>query len=170
MPAPTFATGVLTTAQLNALSAYIDQVEGRIPAIAYKTADETVNNSATLQSDNELLLPMSLTSTKYRLRSRCLFLSNTTPDLKIGWSGPSGFTMNWSIIGFQSGTFAAYAYDASGTPNIDGAGVNDEFFIDGTVTTSSTAGTLTLTWAQNTANASDTIMRAGSYIELAKIG
>lgn len=169
MPAPTLGTGVFPTTYAAALAAYIDQLEARVPSIAYKTADETVNNSATLQSDNEMLLPM-LVNTKYRLRSRCLFLSNATPDIKIGWSGPSGFTMNWSIIGFQSGTFAAYAYDATGVPNIDGAGVNDEFFIDGTVTTSSTAGSLTMTWAQNTANASDTIMRAGSYIELAKIG
>lgn len=153
-----FASGRVTAAQLEAL----------VPRTIIKVADETVNNSTTLQNDDELLFAVAA-NTKYVIRGRIKINTGATPDIKIGWTFPAGLTMDYSTIGFSGGAFAAYAFDQTGTPEIDGAGVADEFFIDGTVTVSSTAGTLQFQWAQNTLNASDTKVLAKSYITLQQV-
>lgn len=154
-----FASGRITAAQLEAL----------VPKIKIKVADETVNNSATLQNDDELLFPVSA-STNYILRGRIVFNTGATPDIKIGWTGPTGFTMDYSVLGFSGGAaFSANRFSETGTPEVDGAGVADEFFLDGIVKISTTAGTLQFQWAQNTANASNTLVMANSYIALQQV-
>jgi hypothetical protein len=153
-----FASGRITAAQLEAL----------VPRTIIKVADETVNNSTTLQNDDELLFPVAA-SAKYTIHGRIKFITGATPDLKFGWTFPTGLTMDYSIIGFSGGTFAAYAFDQTSTPEVDGAGVNDEFFIDGVVTVSTTAGTLQFQWAQNTLNATDSKVLAKSYLTLQQV-
>jgi len=133
---------------------------------ARRTSDASpVNNSTTLVADDTLLFVVTANYT-YRIRGRILFLSNSTPDLKIGWSYPTSTTMSWSLLGYSGGTYATYSGDQTYTPEIDGAGVADEVLIDGEVFVSSTAGTVNLKFAQNTANASNSYLMANSYLEL----
>lgn len=152
-----FAAGPVTAAQLEAL----------VPIIKRKVADETVNNSSTLQNDDELAIVVAA-DTSYRLRATIRYSSGTTPDFKWAWSYPTGLTMVYSAICQVTTVAFAELIESSGGA-VDGAGANESLFFDGTVVVSSTAGTLQFRWAQNTANPSDTIVRAGSYLELQQI-
>jgi hypothetical protein len=155
----TFSAGQkVTAAQLNML----------IPVFVRQVADTSpVNNSTTLVNDTEMVFPVAALTT-YEIRGRILFTSATAADIKIGWTFPTGLTMFYSVTGFQGATFSSFDYIQTGNPTCEGAGVstNDEFMIMGIVVVSSTAGNLQLQFAQNTLNASNTVIKAGSHIIL----
>lgn len=156
----TFAAGDKPTA---------GQVEELRIRSARATLDETVNNTATLQNDDELFLTVAANSV-YELSGVIYHNSGTTPDFKIGWTYPTGLTMKYPILGFNGGLFATTQYTEASTPAIDGAGTADEFtIVGGLVIVSSTAGTLQMQFAQNTANASNTTRITGSYFKLIKL-
>lgn len=168
MAAPTLGTGVLPTSWANAMAAYVDQVESKIPRIAYKSSDEIVNNSAVFQNDEELLMSLAA-SARFRFFCRLLYNSGTTPDLKFQWTYPSGTTMLYTGLCTVAGAFNQFQFTEAAGGSIDGVAANTAALLFGTITTSSTPGTLTLQWAQNTANASDTTLRAGSFLEVVRI-
>lgn len=140
------------------------------PLYARKTADETVNNSATLQNDDHLFVTVTA-NVVYLLTGRLAFNGNATADVKIGWTFPSGLTMRYTGTGFSAaGTFINPALIQTDTPGF-GAGAlsgttDDAVVLNGLVIVGGTGGTLQMQWAQNTANASNTIMRANSFISL----
>lgn len=137
------------------------------PLFARKTSDETVNNSTTLQDDNELFVSVAANQV-YKLHLMVGYSSGTTPDFKINFSLPSGATMPRSSF-ITGGTGAAVqhgTFTGASVVGIDGQGSDASLQIWGTVVMGSTAGTVTLQWAQNTLNASDTIVRSGSTLEL----
>lgn len=141
------------------------ELNAHFPLFARKTADETVNNSATLQNDNHLFLSVAA-STTYELTGLLVYTSGATPDFKFGWTFPSGLTMRYTVLATVGGTFGTYGQVQTAVPAIDGAGSELTVPIMGIVIVSSTAGTLQLQWAQNTANASDTKLHTNSYISL----
>lgn len=137
-----------------------------------KTADETVNNSAALQADNHLTLAVAANK-RYGWRANLWFSSGTTPDIQWEFIVPSGATGQYSGMGL--GTAGAdnegptYAYGAGvGGPDDQGQGVGVKRHrrFEGFLKTSSTAGNLALNWAQNSANATDTVVYEGSTLEL----
>jgi hypothetical protein len=169
MPAPTSPTGIVTSTYLAALAAYIDDIEGRIPRIAIKTADESINTTTTFQDDNELLLTVEANST-YKCRLHLQTSSGTTPDFKYQFSKPSGATTpSWNALYFTAA--AALTASISGDAlTTGGFGADLPIEAYGLLITSSTAGTFGLQWAQNTSDAGSTIVRAGSFLELIKVG
>lgn len=149
-----------TAAELNDLA----------PRYAYKTSDETVNNTSTLQSDDFLFLDVAA-STKYEFELFIVYNSGTTPDLKIGWTLPTGAT---NLYGYQF--YDGTVWSAGGSTSVPTAGVALAGFgadlmarFQGSISISTTAGTMQVVWAQNTANASNTTIRAGAYLRLNKI-
>lgn len=137
-----------------------------------KTADETVNNTTTLQNDDHLLWTVAASGT-YLLELHIGYNTGTTPDAKIAWTYPSGLTMKITgIVGYEatSTLLSQATYTESSVIPLGGGSGDNHFSLWGLVFVSSTAGTLQLQWAQNTANASDTIFRNGSYGLLTKIG
>lgn len=144
------------------LSSLITEVR---PVAVRKVADETVNNSSVLQNDDELFVPMSANAV-YDFFVIIHHNSGGTPDIKFGWTVPSGTTMVWGgYIVNTAGAFTVVAnLSQSSTASIGGTGSDSFQMFQGTIVTSSTAGTLQLQWAQDTANASNTIVRAGSYL------
>ena len=62
--------------------------------IVTKSSDEVVNNSATLQDDDELKFAVSANE-KWFSRLFLIWTSGTTPDLKVGFTAPSGSTIRW---------------------------------------------------------------------------
>jgi len=145
--------------------------------VAYKTADETVTSSTTVQNDDQLFLPLS-TNARYLFDSIIFYSGAATPagDLKLKWTGPTGATMQWANFGVNTSgltqynavveTLAAASPRAVGT---NGAGFWMSCAPKGIVTTSSTSGNLQLQWAQNSSSATGTIVYAGSYIRLVRI-
>lgn len=134
--------------------------------IVRKGSDETVNNSETLQDDNDLFFQMAADDTWY-FEARVLSNSGTTPDIKFAFTVPTGSTLSWSVI--QTGTTNVAELiapiSASGTAaGVDGTGADSQSFIAGIVRVGGTPGNFQLQWAQNVANVSDTKVLTNSYL------
>lgn len=145
-----------------------------------KTADETINNSAALQDDDALILPVG-TSETWFFETVVRYSSNATADIRFGWSGPTGATMEWGRghVATSSGP-GINSLGGSGTPTalsaigdtLNLAGVASgsvHIMLAGWIFTDSTAGSVTLRWRQDTADVSDTKVLKGSFIRARKI-
>lgn len=157
-----FATGPVTAVQLEAI----------VPKIKRKSADETVNNTATLQADDELIGAL-IASTHYVFELVCHYISGTTPDFKIAWSLPTGGTNVFAFDVFDTALVRTLAGGQTTVPTtgvaVGGTGGNTVAKFWGTVSTSTTAGNMQVSFAQNTANASNSSMLAGSYLMLQQV-
>lgn len=145
----------------------------RVPTIvvARKTVDEAVNANTTLQNDDALAWAVAASGI-YDLDLSLVSNSGTTPDIKWGWTFPASLTMTWQTITTDatstvvtSGGFIQTTVVATG-----GTAGEAHTVFRGVVTNSTNAGTLQLQWAQNTSNATNTTVRAGSYGTLTRIG
>lgn len=137
---------------------------------AYKTANQIVNNTAALANDTHLLLAMAANGV-YEFLLRLHYLSGTTPDYKIGWIFPVGLTMVWG--GTYADTTGAFGTVGNliqtSTPSICGSGTDLHAVFGGVITNGATAGTLRLTEAQSTANASNSTLYLGSSLVARRI-
>lgn len=158
----TFAAGDLPTA---------GELNDGVPRIVYKSVDETIISNSTMQNDDELLLTVAA-STKYEFELYMAYNSGTTPDLKIGWTLPTGATNLWHVDYFDTAA-AAQKGQSSTVPTtgfaVGGFGSDLYAVFAGTLNISTTAGTMQVQWAQNTLTASNSTVRAGSFLRLQKI-
>lgn len=156
----------LTAANLNAAFTAVT------PLFVRKTSNETVNNSAVLQNDDALVLAVSASST-YLLSLRLIVNSGTTPDFKFTFTVPAGTTGSIQIFeGSTPSTAAAVLqgpFSLTATSATSGIAADQIILVQGVVVVSTTAGNLQLQWAQNTANASNTIVGSNSYMMLTKV-
>lgn len=142
---------------------------------AYKTADESVTNSTTLQNDDHLSVSV-VASTKYRLRCFIFHTSlSTTAGIKLALSGTATITSmkaQISIFDDTTNVISGLARVSSlGSSVGAGLGAGDNFVtIEGTVEINA-AGTFLVQWAQNVADAVNaSTVQQGSYLELEKVG
>lgn len=135
-----------------------------------KTADETVNNSTTFQADNHLVTYSVLANKTYRFTFFGVFSSGATPDFKWRLVMPSGATARVSGRSRVGGTFATQDPGAAGGVVFAGDGADADFQATGYIVTSSTPGSVSLEWAQNTADASNTILRQGTELTVTEVG
>lgn len=137
------------------------------PITARKTANETVNGSATFQNDDELFVAVEASVT-YHMELRISYTSGTTPDLKIQWTYPTGTTIRWS--GVDSDVAGAVRITGNlvetSTPAICGSAADLMAVYTGMVVTGVNAGTLQLQWAQNTSTGSNSTVYAGSFLTI----
>lgn len=141
--------------------------------LAVKSAGQIVNNSAALANDTELTIAVSA-NTVYAFQLSLLFTSGTTPDVKWGFTFPTGATCAWGAVRMVSssggvtgdGDFGAYASATSGSSTVNAAGTGGVqiALTSGALIVGANAGSLTVQWAQNTANASDTTVHVGSSL------
>lgn len=152
-------------------------LEQLVPLRARKSADQTLTpSSTTLQNVSELSVSVSA-STNYDFEAVFLYDTGTTPDIKLAFTFPAGATLSYGPggylatgINFES-FFTAVHRQASGTSFAVGglgAGTVAGVHVQGTLIVSTTAGTFQVQAAQNTSNASDTIVKADSRIRLTK--
>jgi hypothetical protein len=167
MAIPTWTVGqVLTAADVNSWF---------VPLVAYKTANESVTSSTTLQNDDELFVSLAATAV-YTLDMFILFDGSSTGDIKWKFTFPAGVTFN--LIDLHESTptvnnnanMAIFNQTETHALGCNGAGTFLPIFHTGIVTTTGTAGTLQLQWAQNTSNATATRVIAGSYMRLQRVG
>jgi hypothetical protein len=138
---------------------------------ARKTADQTVNNSATLVNDTHLFVPMVANAT-YTGMLLLFYSSNTTASIKFAFTFPAGATVSWAPVAYQAvGSFtillsALNTYQSGVDNPLFGAGGSDfpTAIINIIARTAGTAGNLQLRWAQNTANVSNTTIKQDSYM------
>lgn len=148
------------------------------------TADVTVNNSTTLVNATGLVIPLSANAT-YGLDGWLHWTSNPTADIKFKFTLPASTTGFWTGIGPVVNTAPVVGserknYVDMGSVDITNAlafAGDDEFtssvYISavprGYIVTGATAGNLQLQFAQNTADVSNTILRAGSQLRLTRL-
>lgn len=163
MAVPQFSAGKLTANALNAAFGYV-------PLMVIKSANEIVNNSATYQDDNELAIAAAAGIT-YGWSLAVFSTSGTTPDIKMQMTAPSGTSWGYGMrMAYNTaGTFEFNPFTGGILGATYGAGSVIQAAAEGTFVTGGTAGTLRLQWAQNTANASDTTVHAGSWLRLWRV-
>jgi len=178
----------VTAAQLNThlrdnLNDLADGSWGIDKTVVVKSADETVTNSSTVQSDNHLLFTAAANA-KYLVDFGLLVTqsaNSTSADFKFGFSLPASAV--WSGAGGLPdpavGTTAAgdgnwtALYGASAATRLCGLDGNAGNFtgLDFTVLveTAGTSGTVTLQWAQGAATAVDTTVKAKSWMRAERV-
>jgi hypothetical protein len=141
------------------------------PVTVIKQAGETVNNSAVLQADDELLfLTDPLSSYEVEI---CIYSDSATavPSIKLDVTLPVGGTFYGIGVYASPAAFQAINLFA-GTPIV--IGISPGAFIaslwmKGKLTTAAAAGNFTIVWAQNTATVENTVVGAGSFIRYRKL-
>lgn len=141
----------------------------------YKSADTTRNSAGTgttLTADPHLSVEVAA-SAAYLVTARLAVDADAVPDFKWDFTGPPGATLNdYTYLAWG----AANLHDYGTLPTLGtvGAAIGDgnvrPVMLDGTLLTAGTAGSLTLRWAQNTSSANNTILKAGSFLHLVRIG
>ena len=180
---------IVTAAQLNThvrdnLNALADGSWGIEKTITLKAADETVTNSATVQSDDHLSFSVAANA-KYLVDFKLLVSQNANAigaDFKFGfslpasasWSGADGLpdlTVGTTAAGDGNWTALSAASAATRSCGLDGNSGNiTGLSFSVLVVTSGTAGTTTLQWAQNTATAGvGTTVKANSWLTAVRI-
>lgn len=129
-----------------------------------KSSDEIVNNSSTLQNDNDLFFSVGANEI-WAVRLFIRYNSGTTPDIKFQFSLPSGATASMGSQPHYDNT----NFTGASSVLVSGAGSTRSAIFQGYVETAGTAGTATLQWAQNTADPSDTTVFTYSYLIAEKI-
>ena len=152
-----FASGMrLTPARLNA----------PIPRIVRKTTDETIISNSTYQNDDALVISVVANAT-YTGHLHIVYNSGTAPDFKVVGTVPSGTTTPfWT---WHAAPAPGQATSLTTGAFFDGTAGNAPFDAYGLVITGGTAGNVQIQWAQTTLTASNTIVRAGSYISLTRV-
>jgi len=152
-----FASGMrLTPARLNA----------PIPRIVRKTTDETIISNSTYQNDDALVISV-VANAIYTAHLHMIYNSGTVPDFKCVGTVPSGAsTPNWT---WHAPPAPGQAVPLTTGLFLDGTAANAPLDAFGLIITGATAGNVQIQWAQTASTASNTIVRAGSYISLTRV-
>lgn len=136
----------------------------------YKTSDQTVNNSSSLTNDTQLTVAV-VANAVYRLESHFWFNSNTTANFKWQYAIPTAATYSLGVTGYDiTGVLVSNGnFDQTIVLTAQSGGVDKHGSVYAIVTIGANAGNVVMKWAQNTANASNTIVRAGSHMTLTRI-
>ncbi len=143
-----------------------------LPCTAIKVVkinNQTVNNTAVLVNDTELVLPLPAANSRYGFRFNLRYSTNTTADIAISFSGPAGSTITFGGAGPD--TSAADVFNAASNYRdvvapaslSFGGGATANISVQGVVAIVGTTGNLTLRFAQAVANASNTTMADFSW-------
>lgn len=165
----TWTDGELVTAAI--MNPHIRDNFNALPhLVVRKSADETVNNSTTLQNDDALLMALGATETWW-VEFDVIYSSSTVADIKIAFTIPGGASMALSAMWMSSVPTAGISnWLVSGTAtDLQGRAENLVVPIKGFVATAGTAGNITMQWAQNALEATNTIVRANSTLWATKI-
>lgn len=148
-----------------------------MPRSAYKTSNESVSNSSTLQDDDALQIAVDANGV-YIVESFVIYTCGTTEKIKVGWSAPASTTFAWaarnldSLVTTDQGAFNAHVYTVSDTQvwaQSSAIGIHASPL--GLLTTAGNAGTFKFQWAQNSAGSGTaTIVYAGSWMRLTQVG
>ena len=133
--------------------------------IVRKTVDETVNNSNTIQDDDELGLTVAANEV-WIFDTLIIAATLITSDFKFQFSIPTGATLYYQDTG---NTSASNAWTQTNIPSISAPNDNILLKFRGILINGATAGDIKFRWAQNTATVEDTKVLANSTITFKRI-
>jgi len=153
----------------------IGMVQGK-----YKTGDTSRASTTTMTADPDLVNIPVVANGVYVVDCSIIYSAIDAADLKIQFTAPASTVMNWHggcLPTTSTGSTGTYIYDCQTlattyTPGGgDAAGNATQMILDvkGLLRVAGTAGNFGVQWAQNSSNATATILRAGSYIQLNRI-
>lgn len=135
-------------------------------------SDVTKNNSTAFVDVTDLQVELSA-SRAYAVDATLFYESATAADARVQFTLPAGATIRLAVPALSTGTTFTNgnleaAVTTSAYVSIGGAGaaVPIHAQVRAVVTTVDASGLLTLQWAQDTANASNTILRSGSWLRI----
>lgn len=142
---------------------------------AYTPTDQTVNNTVTLVNSTNLVLSLAA-SASYIFDTLIMIDTNATADFQYNFALPSGAFIRqsfWASNNADTTTNAGiYHFAADLAASIIG-GVATGTYMSGRPTgiiiTGVTAGNCQFQFAQNTANASNTVLKGGSWLHLRRV-
>lgn len=154
-------------------------VNALIPLFGRVANDQTKTSNTTLAAVTGLSVPLEASS-RYALDGYLAYSAGATGDLKVAFAAPTDSTGHWTIYGQDtastggSGSIVAKRATSFGTGTTQTAAGDDSTgqmscLPRGYIATSTTAGDLTLYFAQNTSNATSTVIRVGSWLRLVKL-
>jgi hypothetical protein len=128
-------------------------------------ADQTVNSGGTGATlvDSELEFAVAANEV-WQFEGVILFTTAATPDIKFQATGPTGAVGAWGIVG-NAGTTVQGNRTVLGTEQAFTAFTAGIIRFWGAIHNGANAGTLAIQFAQNTADAANTTILAGSYIK-----
>lgn len=136
------------------------------PVFVAKTVDESVTSSTTYQDDDELLVAAEASVT-YLGEMQLLVDSDAAADIKARLTLPTGATAtSW---GLYKNAVATVVTDMAVGAGIATSGSDEPLLYKGLLVMSTTAGDVTVQWAQNASSAIATIVKAGSYLVLRRV-
>jgi hypothetical protein len=149
------------------------------PEIVVKGGIEAVNNSTTLQDDNHLLFPVAANETVFFLLNlKHVENGATNADIKIAFTGPAGLADGQLVPINGIKVNETDSIVLQGAINIGGGASAMSFGAStasryaqciGFIQNGATAGNVVIQWAQNTAQAHDMYVQAGSAIIIWRI-
>lgn len=138
-----------------------------MPGVAAKTVDESVLNSTTLQNDDALFHAVQAGRNYQLIMLVRMRAATVDPDIKFGFTVPTGGGMAWSAVGDQAASGALAVQErseASVVTHLLDTAIRCMIII-GTVIMAATAGNVQFQWAQNTLDAVDvTEVLSGSWM------
>jgi hypothetical protein len=147
----------------------------RGPLVAVKTSDKTVTSSTALSDDAQLSLPV-LASTTYLVELLLIYSGATAADAKAGLSVPSGATYQLvpiSLPSTASATAGSLETAVSTSSVVLGIGAATPTkmgaFVTGTLVVGGTAGTCTVSFAQNSSSGTGSVLATGSALRLTRV-
>jgi hypothetical protein len=144
------------------------------PMAAVRSSTQSVASSTTLQADDTLLLQLEA-DTSYRVDLMLIYEGDTEgdADLQFALVGPSGSSGYGACIKINPTGGATAIAEVTLQTSVPGSGTKCATLGSGTlaaawcsmtVVTGADAGTLQLYWAQNTSDATATVMQVGSSL------
>jgi len=126
----------------------------------HKTASQSIANSTTLVNDNHFLNPIAVNE-RQKGHIVCIITAGASGGFKLDFSAPSGATGNYKITATNSSFQSSWT--AIGTPfGATTTITNIVAIISYDITNSSTPGDVTLQWAQNATNGTNTTIFGGT--------
>jgi len=143
-----------------------------------KASAETINNVDVLQDDDDLVVSVAAGAV-YSVEVRLLYSAAAAADLQVSVTGPAGATLPLIVEALPAGASAvtdahtvqigALGDAAVLTIGAVAAGTQVVAQAHGLLTTAAAAGSLQVRWAQATADVSDAVVDAGSWIRVTRI-
>ena len=139
---------------------------------AYKTAQESLASSTTLQNDDHLLMALDINAT-YLFKLYLFYTSDGAVDFKFDITLPAGSSFPpvnaVSIETWPSSTSNQLAVTPSSTQNLDGGTASVPTTVWGSFATGGTAGNFQFRWAQQVSSATANKVEKGSWLEIIRV-
>jgi hypothetical protein len=136
---------------------------------ALKSSDQNVGPSNTTLADVTGMGIAVVANAVYEFHMSLQYSTNTTADIKLAFTFPTGLVMDVGAMGFAAGSEAWITTRGIQTTTWTWGGTGNSAYWHGTVTTGANAGTLQLQAAQNTSTAVTTNVETGTLMTLRRI-